>query len=79
MFRVLRLQVVGALASTFVAASSNPVEAGSLVENFSGYFGATTTLDGTALGGSRWCSRIPVRPTRRPRSRPQLPCPGQRP
>ena len=52
MFRVLRLLVVGALASTFVAASSNRVEAGNLVENFSGYFGATTTLDGTALGGS---------------------------
>jgi hypothetical protein len=52
MFRVLRLLVVGALASTFVAASSNRVEAGGLVENFSGYFGATTTLDGTALGGS---------------------------
>jgi hypothetical protein len=52
MFRVLRLLLVGTLASTFVVASANRAEAGNLVENFSGYFGATTTLDGTALGGS---------------------------
>jgi hypothetical protein len=52
MLRVFRLLVVGALASTFVAASSNRVEAGDLVENLSGFFGPTTTLDGTALGGS---------------------------
>jgi hypothetical protein len=52
MFRVLRVLVVGALASTIVAASSNRVEAGNLVENLSGYFGPNTTLNGTALGGS---------------------------
>ena len=52
MIRVLRLLLVGALASTFAAASSNRVEAGDLVENLSGYFGPTTTLNGTALGGS---------------------------
>ncbi len=52
MIRVLRLLLVGALASTFAAASSNRVEAGDLVENLSGYFGPTTTLDGSALGGS---------------------------
>jgi hypothetical protein len=52
MIRVLRLLLVGALASTIAAASSNRVEAGDLVENLSGYFGPTTTLDGTALGGS---------------------------
>ena len=52
MIRVLRLLLVAALASTFAAASSSRVEAGDLVENLSGYFGPTTTLDGTALGGS---------------------------
>jgi hypothetical protein len=52
MIRVLRLLVVGALASTFAAAASNRVEAGDLVENLSGFFGPTTTLNGTALGGS---------------------------
>jgi len=35
-----------------VAASSNRVEAGNLVEHVSGFFGPTTTLKGTALGGS---------------------------
>jgi len=40
------------LATVLVAASSNRVEAGNLVESFSGYFGPSTTLDGTALGGS---------------------------
>jgi hypothetical protein len=34
----------------FAAAASNRAEAGSLVENFSGAFGPTTTLGGTALG-----------------------------
>jgi hypothetical protein len=52
MIRVLRLLLVGALASTFAAASSNRVEAANLVENLTGYFGPTTTLNGTALGGS---------------------------
>ena len=52
MLRTCRNFVIATLATVLVAASSNRVEAGSLVENFSGYFGPTTTLNGTALGGS---------------------------
>ena len=36
----------------FAAATSNRVEAADLVEKLTGYFGPTTTLNGTALGGS---------------------------
>ena len=49
---MIRNVVIASLATVLVAASSNRVEAGGLVENFSGYFGSNTTLDGTALGGS---------------------------
>ncbi len=52
MLRTPRNLVIATLATVLVAASSNRVEAGNLVENFSGYFGPSTTLDGTALGGS---------------------------
>ena len=52
MIRAFRLLGIAVSASVMVAASSSRVEAGNLVENLSGYFGATTTLDGTALGGS---------------------------
>jgi hypothetical protein len=52
MIRVFRLLAIAVLASMMVAASSNRAEAGNLVENVSGYFGPSTTLDGTALGGS---------------------------
>jgi hypothetical protein len=52
MLRTPRNLVIATLATVLVAASSNRVEAGNLVESFSGYFGPTTTLDGTALGGS---------------------------
>ena len=52
MRRTLRNLVIANLTTVLVAASSNRVEAGSLVENFSGYFGSSTTLDGMALGGS---------------------------
>jgi hypothetical protein len=52
MIRAIRLLVVASFASTLMAASSNRAEAGNLVENLSGSFGSTTTLNGTALGSS---------------------------
>jgi hypothetical protein len=48
MIRAIYLLVVTSL--TFAAAASDRAEAGPLIENFSGVFGPTTTLDGTALG-----------------------------
>jgi hypothetical protein len=50
MIRTIHLLVIAALTLIFAASASNPAEAGSIIENFSGAFGPTTTLDGTALG-----------------------------
>jgi hypothetical protein len=50
MIRAIYLLVITSLTSMFAAAASDRAEAGSLIENFSGAFGPTTTLDGTALG-----------------------------
>jgi hypothetical protein len=50
MIRAIHLLVVTSLTLIFAAAASNRAEAGSLIENFSGEFGPTTTLGGTALG-----------------------------
>jgi hypothetical protein len=52
MIRAIHLLVIASLTLTlmFAASASNRAAAGSLTENFSGEFGPTTTLDGTALG-----------------------------
>jgi hypothetical protein len=50
MIRAIHLFVIASLALMFAAAASNRAEAGSLIENFSGAFGPTTTLGGTTLG-----------------------------
>jgi hypothetical protein len=50
MIRAIHLLGIASLALMFASAASNRAEAGSLIENFSGAFGPTTTLDGTALG-----------------------------
>jgi hypothetical protein len=50
MIRAIHLLVIASLALMFATAASDRAEAGSLTENFSGAFGPTTTLDGTALG-----------------------------
>jgi hypothetical protein len=50
MIRAIHLLVIATLTLMFAAAASHRAEAGSLIENFSGAFGPTTTLDGTALG-----------------------------
>ena len=50
MIRAIHLLVIASLMLMFAAAASNRAEAGSLIENFSGAFGPTTTLGGTALG-----------------------------
>ena len=50
MIRAIHLLVIASLTSMFAAAASSRAEAGSLIENFSGAFGPTTTLGGTALG-----------------------------
>ena len=50
MIRATHLLVMASLTLMSAAAASNRAEAGSLVENFSGAFGPTTTLGGTALG-----------------------------
>jgi hypothetical protein len=53
MLRTLRNLVIATFVTVSVAAVSNRVEAGFLVETLSGDFGPTTTLNGTALGGSQ--------------------------
>jgi hypothetical protein len=50
MIRAIYLRVIASLTLMFAAAASDRAEAGSLIENFSGAFGPTTTLGGTALG-----------------------------
>ena len=50
MIRAIQLLVIASLTLMFAAAASDRAEAGLLIENFSGAFGPTTTLDGTALG-----------------------------
>jgi hypothetical protein len=50
MIRAFHLLGIASLALIFAAAASNRAEASSLTENFSGAFGPTTTLGGTALG-----------------------------
>jgi hypothetical protein len=50
MTRAIHLLVIASLTLMFAAAASNRAEAGTLIENFSGSFGPTTTLNGTALG-----------------------------
>jgi hypothetical protein len=50
MIRAIQLLAIATLALLFAAAASDRAEAGSLIENFSGAFGPTTTLGGTALG-----------------------------
>jgi hypothetical protein len=50
MIRAIHLRVVASLTLVFAAAASDRAEAGSLIENFSGAFGPTTTLGGAALG-----------------------------
>ena len=52
MIRAIRSIVVASLALMLVDASSNRAEAGNLVENLSGSFGPTTTLNGTALNSN---------------------------
>jgi hypothetical protein len=50
MIRSIHLLVTTSFTLMFAAAASNRAEAGPLIENFSGVFGPTTTLDGSALG-----------------------------
>ena len=50
MIRAIHLLVIVFSTLMFAAAASNRAEAGSLIENFSGAFGPTTTLGGSALG-----------------------------
>src|SRR5262249_37359541 len=50
MIRVNHFLVITTLTLMFAAAASNRAEAGTLIENFSGAFGPTTTLNGAALG-----------------------------
>ena len=50
MIRAIHLLAFTSLTLMFAAAASTRAEAGSLIENFSGAFGPTTTLGGTALG-----------------------------
>jgi hypothetical protein len=50
MIRAIHLLVITSLTLMFAATASNRAKAGSLVEDFSGAFGPTTTLDEIALG-----------------------------
>ena len=50
MIRTIHLLAIASLTLIFAGSASNRAAAGSIIENFSGAFGPTTTLDGTVLG-----------------------------